>query len=69
MPGVSLLGLKSGFVFPILSAHDSCTEPHFMPTYDHRGLAKPENVDEDRYRIPMYAVREFLRADGVQKPL
>lgn len=68
-PHTYCIGSPQDWLVTIASAHDSCTEPHFMPTYDHRDIVKPENIDEDRYRIPMYAVREFLRADGVQKPL
>lgn len=38
-----------------------------MLSYDHRGLAKPENTHEDRYQVPMYAVKKFLRADAGKK--
>jgi pimeloyl-ACP methyl ester carboxylesterase len=63
-PRTYCIGSPQDWLVSIASAHDSCTEPHVMPSYDHRGLVKPENIYEDRYRVPMYAVRGFLQADA-----
>jgi pimeloyl-ACP methyl ester carboxylesterase len=43
------------------SALDGCDEKHFLPSYDHRGLAKPGNRNEDRFYVPMHTVWEYLK--------
>lgn len=43
------------------SAHGQCDSRSLYPDVDHRGLAKPESADDDRYKIPMMYVKGFLR--------
>lgn len=48
-------------VVSIESAQYGCDEKHSYPALDHRELVKPTEITEDRYRIPMYTVKQYLK--------
>jgi pimeloyl-ACP methyl ester carboxylesterase len=43
------------------SALSQCKDRSYIPVADHRGLAKPESVLDDRYTFPMYHVKAALQ--------
>ncbi len=53
-------GSPADKVVSIESAQYGCDEKHTYPALDHRGLVKPTEMGEDRYKIPTYAVKKYL---------
>lgn len=53
-------GSPNDDVVSLESAQAGCDEKHAYPSLDHRGLVKPTDVREDRYKIPMAAVKKYL---------
>lgn len=54
-------GSRNDDVVSLESAQAGCDEKHAYPALDHRGLVKPTDVQEDRYKIPMAAVKKYLQ--------
>jgi len=54
-------GSPNDDVVSLESAQYDCDEKHAYPSLDHRGLVKPSSTAEDRYRIPMNAVKKYLQ--------
>jgi pimeloyl-ACP methyl ester carboxylesterase len=54
-------GSPNDYVVSLASAQAGCDEKHAYPSLDHRGLVKPTDAREDRYKIPMSAVEKYLQ--------
>lgn len=54
-------GSPDDYVVSLESAQSGCDEKHAYPALDHRGLVKPTDVREDRYKIPMNTVKRYLQ--------
>jgi len=59
-PHTFCTGSPSDYVVSLDSAQDDCDEQHAYPALDHRGLVKPTDIREDRYKVPMHAVKRHL---------
>jgi hypothetical protein len=60
-PHTFCTGSPNDFVVSLDSAQDECDEKHAYPALDHRGLVKPADIKEDRYKIPMHTAVKYFQ--------
>ncbi|HVQ16323.1 MAG TPA: hypothetical protein VMS40_22130, partial [Vicinamibacterales bacterium] len=53
-------GSPNDLVVSLESAQYGCDEKHAYPALGHIDMVKPTSIREDRYKIPMYTVRQYF---------